>query len=77
MHHQTKEKDAQCLKHKLLEENHCFLRNPELGSDSFFVAVAHFIPEWDDLELADKVAHLRLRLTQWISTNCMLFMEVS
>ena len=77
MHCQTKEEGVQHLKDKLLEENCCLLRNPELGSDSFFVAVAHFIPECDDLEPVDKAVHLRLRLTQWISTNGMLFMEVS
>ena len=64
MHHQSKEEDARRLKAKLLEENCCLLWNPELGSDSFFVAVVHFIPECNGLEPADKASQLRLRLSQ-------------
>ena len=77
MHHQSKEEDARWLKAKLLEENHCLLHNPELGSESIFVDVVHFIPECDGLEPADKASQLRLRLTQWLSTNRMVFSEIS
>ena len=73
----TKEEDAKWLKAKLLDENCCLLRNPELGSDSFFVGVAHFISECEGLGPADKVSQLRLRLTQWLSTKRILFSEVS
>ena len=55
MHHQSKEEDA-----KWLKANCCLLWNPELGSDSFFVTVAHFILECKGLETADKVSQLRL-----------------
>ena len=64
MHHQSKEEDAKQLKAKFLNENHCLLQNPELGSDSFFVTVAHFIQECEGLEPSDKVSQLGLQLTQ-------------
>ena len=60
MHHQSKEEDAKQLKAKLLDENHCLLQNLELGSDSFFVTVVHFILECKGLEPADKASQLRL-----------------
>ena len=60
MHHQSKEEDAKWLKAKLLDENHCLLWIPELGSHSFFVSVVHLIPECEGLEPADKASQLRL-----------------
>ena len=60
MHRQSEEEDVKWLKAKLLDKNHCLLRNLELGSDSFFVAVAHFILECEGLEPADKASQLRL-----------------
>ena len=77
MHRQSKEADAKWLKAKLLDENHCLLQNPELGLDSFFVTVVHFIPECKGLGPADKASQLRLRLTQWLSTSRILFSEIS
>ena len=67
MHHQSKEEDAKRLKAKLLDENRCLLHNPELGSDSFFVAVAHFIPKCKGLEPADKA--FQLIVTDTIPVN--------